>query len=179
MHRRRCATIGLCVPRREYQGSWRDSCSCAVGRAVGSCLCLLRAAVVAHHECVAALNRPRCIAIGRGGASHQTWLGVWVHPPAAMSGLGSLDVLDGMENDPEVERNGMKAAAEHNAAHWQRLLELVASCSTDRPQRYLMQDTAMEDRLYKIYQMNFGGAFGIDLENSTWAELHGSEMLLA
>jgi hypothetical protein len=96
-----------------------------------------------------------------------------------MSGVGSLDVLDGMENDPEVERNGMKSAAEHNAAHWQRILDIVASSSTANPQTYLMDDKAMEDRLYKIYQTNFGGGFGINLYNSTWEELHGSQMLLA
>ena len=96
-----------------------------------------------------------------------------------MSGVGSLDVLEGMENDPEVERNGMKSAAEHNAAHWQRILDIVASSSTANPQTYLMDDKAMEDRLYKIYQTNFGGGFGINLYNSTWEELHGSQMLLA
>lgn len=96
-----------------------------------------------------------------------------------MSGVGSLDVLDGMENDPEVERNGMKSAAEYSAAHWQHILDIVEKSSTDQPRNYLMEDEAMEDRLYKIFETNFGGSFGVDLYNTTWEELHGSDMLLA
>jgi hypothetical protein len=105
------------------------------------------------------------------------------------NGVGSLDVLDGMENDPEVERNGMKSAAEYNALHWQRILALssaaaaaaaaAATSGASRPPQRLMQDVLMGDRLHKIYQMNFGGSFGFDLRNTTWDSMMGSESLMA
>ena len=103
------------------------------------------------------------------------------------TGMGSLDALDSMENDAEIERKGSASAAEYAAQHWQFLLS-VGQQGDSRMARLLGSAAApatlarpgdlWDDRLHRVFETHFGGGFGINLEQTTWQQMHGSEMLL-
>jgi hypothetical protein len=105
------------------------------------------------------------------------------------TGMGSLAALDSMENDAEIERQGGKGAAEYATKHWEFLLSIERQEGDSRTVRLLGDAAAPEtlarpgdlwdDRLHRVFETHFGGAFGFDLEHTSWQQMHGSEMLLA
>ena len=84
-----------------------------------------------------------------------------------MQGMGSLDALDGMENDPDIEQKGSEGAADYAAQHW-RFLQTLAVRNRDRcegtgPARTALVGPSVhgdswDERLYKMFEQNFGGS---------------------
>jgi hypothetical protein len=82
-----------------------------------------------------------------------------------------MDTLD-VSNDPTIEALGSEECTKYALRHWQRL----TTC-TDATQLIMSGSREEDDKLHKVYQANFGGAFGVDLVNLSHAALHGGGTL--
>jgi hypothetical protein len=89
---------------------------------------------------------------------------------AEPDGTGESDI--DVSNDPTIEALGSEECTKYAQRHWQQL----TSCR-DATELVMSESSEEDDKLHKVYQANFGGAFGLDLFNTTHAALHSGGTL--
>lgn len=77
-----------------------------------------------------------------------------------------------VSNDPTIEALGSEECTKYAQRHW-----LTLTTCTDAAELVMSDSREEDDKLYKVYQANFGGAFGLDLLNLSHAALHGGGTL--
>ena len=83
-----------------------------------------------------------------------------------------------VSNDPTIEALGSEECTKYSQRHWQRLVEAAGSGGEPAVEALVLTESREEDdRLHKVYQANFGGAFGLDLLHLSHAALHGGGTL--
>eukprot|EP01043_Picozoa_sp_COSAG02_P059786 COSAG02_NODE_7680_length_2897_cov_1.318084_3_plen_170_part_01 len=89
---------------------------------------------------------------------------------AEPDGTGESDI--DVSNDPTIEALGSEECTKYAQRHWQQL----TSCR-DATELVMSESREEDDKLHKVYQASFGGAFGLDLFNTTHAALHSGGTL--
>ena len=86
--------------------------------------------------------------------------------------MAELEPEIDVSNDPTIEALGSEECTKYAHRHWHQLL------TTSNAAELVLSDSREEDdKLYKVYQANFGGAFGLDLIHVSHAALHGGGTL--